>query len=81
MADGPHNKAMNIRSLETPVIMHHAIEDRSAAYKWSEQLAKTLYMAGIAYEFWSYEGGNHLFAGDDLKLAARRDHAFFRSKR
>ncbi len=69
-----------VQYLETPVIIHHAIEDRSAAYKWSEQLAKTLYMAGMAYEFWSYEGSDHLFAGDELELAAQRDHAFFRSR-
>jgi len=62
---------------KTPIIIHHAIGDRSAAYKWSEQLAETLYMAGIVYAFWSYEGDDHLFTGDDLELATQRDDAFF----
>lgn len=63
--------------LRTPIIIHHSAGDRGAAYKWSERLAKELYMLDKAYEFWSYEGKDHLFAGEMLELAVARDVAFF----
>jgi dipeptidyl aminopeptidase/acylaminoacyl peptidase len=65
--------------LETPVIIHHSFGDRGAAFKWSEQLAKELYMAGKQYEFWIYPGDEHLFPDDVMALAVARDHQFFRA--
>ena len=64
--------------LETPLIIQHSVGDRGAAYKWSEQLAKELYMRGKRYEFWSVSGDNHLFSAEDMEKAADRDAAFFR---
>lgn len=65
--------------LTAPVIIHHAIGDRGAAYKWSALLAKELYLRSHRYEFLTYPGEDHLFKGEDLEEAARRDGAFFRS--
>ena len=71
---------LHLRYLKTPVIIHHSVGDRGAAYKWSQHLAKVLYMAEKRYEFWSYPGNDHLFKGDSLELAVERDDAFFRSQ-
>ena len=67
----------HLAALTTPLIIHHGIGDRGAAYKWSEQLAKELYMQGKTYEFWSYPGDHHLFSGEELQLAVDRDVSFF----
>ena len=65
--------------LRTPIIIQHAIGDRGAAYKWSEQLANALYLSGKRYEFWTFDGDEHLFPDDDMGLAADRDHEFFQA--
>ncbi|MGB5411572.1 MAG: alpha/beta fold hydrolase [Woeseiaceae bacterium] len=66
--------------LRTPIIIQHSVGDRGAAYKWSERLAKELYVRGKTYEFWSYDGDRHLFADDDFATAVARDVAFFESQ-
>ena len=71
---------MHLDYLRTPIIIHHSVGDRGAAYKWSERLAKELYMAGKRYEFWSYPGSDHLFDAKATELAVKRDDAFFRSQ-
>ncbi len=70
---------LHLDYLQTPIIIQHSIGDRDAAYKWSEQLAKELYMRGKTYRFFSYPGNDHLFSGEDLQLAAERDAEFFRT--
>lgn len=72
----PH---LNLEHLQTPIIIQHSVGDRGAAYKWSEELAKELYMRGKRYEFWSVPGDKHLFSPDDMQKAADRDVAFFQS--
>ncbi|MDH3578069.1 MAG: alpha/beta fold hydrolase [Gammaproteobacteria bacterium] len=67
--------------LRTPIIIHHSIGDRGAAYKWSERLAKELYVRGLPYEFHSYPGSDHFFQGDMLQQAVERDAGFFRALR
>lgn len=69
----------HLQHLSTPIIIQHAVGDRGAAYKWSEQLAKELYMRGRRYEFWSMPGDRHLFSEEDMQQAIERDVAFFRS--
>jgi len=69
---------LHLDHLTTPVIIQHATGDRSAAYSWSERLAKELYMRGKAYEFWSYPGDDHLFQADAMELASDRDARFFK---
>ncbi len=64
--------------LETPIMIQHAVGDRGAAYKWSERLAKELYMRDKEYRFVTYVGDEHFFSGEDLELAVDRDVAFFR---
>ena len=68
---------LHLDNLTTPIIIQHATGDRSAAYKWSERLAKELYTRGKAYEFWSYPGDDHLFEAAILDQAADRDARFF----
>lgn len=69
---------LHLDELQTPLIIQHAVGDRGAAYKWSERLAKELYLRGKRYEFWTYPGDDHLFAGEALLQAVRRDATFFR---
>ena len=63
--------------LQTPIIIQHSVGDRGAAYKWSERLAKELYMRGKRYEFWSVPGDKHLFSPEEQRKAADRDAKFF----
>ena len=70
---------LSLEHLQTPVIIHHSVGDRGAAYKWSEELAKELYIHGKRYEFWSVPGDKHLFSAEDMEKAADRDAAFFQS--
>ena len=70
---------LHLDYLRTPIIIQHSVNDRGAAYKWSERLAKELYMRGKKYEFFSYSGDDHLFIGEALELAVERDATFFRS--
>ena len=69
---------LHLDHLQTPIIIQHSVEDSGAAYKWSEHLAKELYMQGHSYEFHSYPGGDHLFQGEAMEQAAERDLQFFR---
>jgi len=68
-----------LADLDTPIIIHHAIDDTGAAYKWSQQLAKELFVLGKTYEFWSVPGDAHLFDDKQMEVAADRDVAFFQS--
>ena len=68
-----------LADLDTPIIIHHSIDDIGAAYKWSQQLATELFVLGKTYEFWSVPGDAHLFDGLQMKIAVDRDVAFFRS--
>ncbi len=74
----PGNPHDRLDELNTPLIIQHAVGDRSAAWRWSEALARSLYLHGKTYEFWSFAGDEHLFGADDIELAADRDAAFFR---
>lgn len=70
---------LHLDYLLTPLIIQHAVGDRGAAYNWSERLAKELYLRGKEYEFFGYAGDDHLFTGETIELAVKRDVAFFRS--
>lgn len=69
---------LHLDRLHTPINIQHAVGDRSAAYKWSERLAKELVVHGKSYAFHSYPGEDHLFSGPMLQQAVDRDAAFFR---
>jgi len=68
-----------LADLNTPIIIHHAVADSEVAYKWSQQLAKELFVLGKTYEFWSVPGDAHLFDDKQMEVAADRDVAFFQS--
>ena len=70
---------LHLDALQTPIIIQHAVGDRGAAYKWSEQLAKELTMRDKQYAFHSYPGIDHLFQGEMMEQAVDRDVEFFRS--
>jgi dipeptidyl aminopeptidase/acylaminoacyl peptidase len=70
---------LHLDRLLTPINIQHAVGDRSAAYKWSERLAKELLMHGKSYAFHSYPGEDHFFTGAMLEQAVERDVAFFRN--
>ncbi len=71
---------LHLEHLQTPLIIQHAVGDRGAAYKWSERLAKELYMLGKPYAFYTYPGDDHLFKGDAFELAVSRDAKFFQTQ-
>ena len=68
-----------LADLDTPIIIHHSVDDTGAAYKWSQRLATELFVLGKTYEFWSIPGDAHLFDDKQMEVAADRDVAFFRS--
>lgn len=63
--------------LTAPVIIHHGIGDTGAAYKWSERLAKSLYLGGQTYRFFSYDTSDHLLTARHRATAIDRDIGFF----
>lgn len=63
--------------LTTPLIIHHALGDRSANYDWSTRLAKELLLGGHPYVFYTYDGSDHFLQAPQIDLAADRDAAFF----
>ena len=63
--------------LSTALIIQHAVGDRSTAWRWSEALARELYLRGKPYEFWTYDSDEHLFTGTNLETAVARDVDFF----
>ncbi len=72
--DNPHDM---LGDLAVPLIIQHAVGDKSTAWRWSEALARNLYLQHKTYEFWSFAGDQHLFGDDDMQIAADRDVAFF----
>jgi hypothetical protein len=70
---------LHLAHLKTPLIIHHAVDDDGAEYRWSVELARDLYLGGHPYAFCSYAGSDHLFTGEQLQIAVLRDVTFFRS--
>ncbi len=66
-----------LRFLQTPLQLHHARGDEAVPYEWSQRLATQLIRHGKDYVFYTYPSDDHLFAGDELRLAVQRDTAFF----
>ena len=66
--------------LATPLILHHAREDASTPFEWSRELAQQLDRLGKPYVLHAYAGDAHFLEGEDRRLAAERDAAFFRSR-
>jgi pimeloyl-ACP methyl ester carboxylesterase len=69
----------HLSSLRTPIVIHHAIGDTGADYRWSLRLAKELYLIGQPYNFYSYPGTDHFFQGQQRQDAVDRDVRHFRA--
>ena len=67
-----------IKDLSTPLIIHHATNDTSVPYQWSESLAAKIFANKDEFEFYSYDSENHLFKNKNLDKAIERDIAFFK---
>ena len=64
--------------LNTPIVVHHAKDDGSVPYIWSELLATKLELQDKTYTFYSYDSDNHLFKDEVQAIAVARDVKFFR---
>ncbi len=68
-----------LNELQTPLNIHHSVLDLiNTPYHWSVELAGSLYHNRKPYFFFSYVGDKHLFEGENLELAIKRDAMFFR---
>lgn len=67
-----------LEELKTPVIVQHALGDRSVPYLWSEGFVTKLYQLGKKFELYAYEGNDHLFKGSVRAEAVERDITFFK---
>ena len=67
----------HLQHLDTPVMVHHAVGDKSAAYRWSESLVADLYDLDKTFMFYRYESSDHLLRDEERQLAVERDVAFF----
>ena len=70
-----------IKDLKIPLIIHHARGETSVPYIWSESLAAKLYKYQKLFEFYAYDGNNHLFQGANREKAVERDIAFFEEQK
>lgn len=68
-----------LQRLSTPLLIHHADGDGATAFAGSVALASRLQQLGKRYRFYPYDSDNHLFAGENFKLAIEGDVQFFRA--
>ena len=67
----------NINYLSSPIQLHHAQDDPVVNIGYSIDLAVVLKENGLAYEFYSYEGGGHNLISPYFDQAMLRTVAFF----
>ena len=68
----------DLTDLTTPLLLQHAVGDKSAGYLNSVQLDSALAARGKAHSFESFPGSDHFFSGAQFDTAVARDVAFFR---
>lgn len=68
---------LNIEKISTPLNLHHALGDTGALYAWSRRIASRLAYLDKPHTFYTYAGSDHLFRGDQFRLAIERDVALF----
>jgi predicted esterase len=73
----PNNR---LSSVNTPVLLHHAVGDKSTAYSGSANLAEELKRLGKSHRLRSYPGNEHFLTGEQFETAVARDIEFFRSR-
>ncbi len=69
----------NLKSISTPIIIHHGTADESVPIAWSEALDQKLTEAGKLHEFYVYQGEDHNFTRGNWSTAEERDLDFFKT--
>ncbi len=67
----------HIDLLQSPLQLHHALNDNVVDVRYSDDLAAVLNAAGKAYEYYQYESGGHNIASPAFNDAMRRTIEFF----
>jgi dipeptidyl aminopeptidase/acylaminoacyl peptidase len=68
----------NIQYLNSPLQLHHALDDSVVNVAYSIDLAAVLQESGKDYEFFTYEGGGHNLTSPYFEQAMQRTVEFFR---
>lgn len=63
--------------VETPISVHHGLNDESVPYDWSVELCNELFILGKPFECFFYENQPHTFQGSDDALFIERMVAFY----
>jgi len=71
--------AQDLSGLTTPLLLQHAVNDKSTHHRNSVDLASALAALGKGSSLHSVPGSDHFFAGAQFDAAVARDLAFFRS--
>jgi len=69
-----------LAQLQVPLVIQHAVDDRSTPSSASIAIDAALTEAGLPHELHLYEGADHLLTGKDLELALDRNVQFFRQR-
>jgi dipeptidyl aminopeptidase/acylaminoacyl peptidase len=69
----------NIEHLQSPVQIHHAIDDDVVNIGYSYDLASVLQLNNKTYEFYEYDSGGHNIGAPSFDLAMQRTIAFFKA--
>ncbi len=69
----------NIEYLNSPVQLHHAVNDDVVNVGYSRDLAAVLQASGKTYESYEYDSGGHNISPPAFDLAMRRTIAFFKA--
>lgn len=68
----------NLEYLNSPLQIHHSVDDPVVSIQYSQGLAKALQDNGKEYEFYIYEGGGHNLISPYFGQAMQRTVEFFR---
>jgi dipeptidyl aminopeptidase/acylaminoacyl peptidase len=69
----------NIAYLESPLQIHHAVDDPVVSITYSYDLVRVLQDNDKTYEFYPYDGGGHNISSPYFEPAMQRTIAFFRA--
>ncbi|MFN8375313.1 MAG: alpha/beta fold hydrolase [Anaerolineae bacterium] len=67
----------NIEYLQSPLQLHHAVDDDTVTIAYSRDLAAVLQEGGFTYEYYEYDTGGHNIASPSFEVAMSRTIAFF----
>jgi dipeptidyl aminopeptidase/acylaminoacyl peptidase len=68
----------NIHYLQSPLQIHHAVDDDVVNIGYSRDLVAVLQANGKAYEYYEYDSGGHNIGTPSFDLAMQRTIAFFK---